>query len=78
MDNFLAKGEVCHPSVNFGAMLTVAEFANRSGKYLLTALGVAYQVHCRLIEETPTMRAGLQNTVSEAYAVAAGRQNFWG
>ena len=78
MDNFAAKGEVCHPAVNFGAMLTVAEFANRSGKDLLVALAVAYQIHCRLIEETPTMRFGLQNTVPEAYAVAAGAAKLLG
>src|SRR5438105_13297062 len=58
MDNFLAEGETCHPSDNFGSILAAAEFANRSGRELLTALAVAYQVQCRLTEAAPIMRKG--------------------
>src|SRR5688500_11965670 len=47
-DSYLAKGETCHPSDNLGAVLAACEFAGRSGKDLLTALAVAYQVQCRL------------------------------
>src|SRR4051812_12149103 len=32
MDSFLAKGETCHPSDNFGAVLAACELAQRSGK----------------------------------------------
>lgn len=43
-DGYLAKGETCHPSDNLGAVLAACEYAGRSGKDLLTALAVAYQV----------------------------------
>jgi 2-methylcitrate dehydratase PrpD len=46
-DSFLAPGETCHPSDNFGSALAAAEYAGRSGRDLLTALAVAYQVQCR-------------------------------
>src|SRR5262249_13347169 len=49
-DSYLATGETCHPSDNLGAVLAAAEYAGRSGRELLTALAVAYQVHCRLSE----------------------------
>src|SRR2546425_113726 len=41
MDNFLAEGETCHPSDNFGALLSSAEYAKRGGREFLTALAVA-------------------------------------
>jgi 2-methylcitrate dehydratase len=47
-DAFLAKGETCHPSDNLGSVLAACEYANRSGRDLMTALAVAYQVQCRL------------------------------
>src|SRR5262250_1953542 len=47
-DSYLAKGETCHPSDNLGAVLVAAEYANRSGRELMAALAVAYQVQCRL------------------------------
>src|SRR5438067_374119 len=37
MDNFLAKGETCHPSDNFGAVLAACEFTGRSGKEFMAA-----------------------------------------
>ncbi len=47
-DSFLAPGETCHPGDNFGSALAAAEYAGRSGRDLLTALAVAYQVQCHL------------------------------
>ncbi|MFW6079546.1 MAG: MmgE/PrpD family protein [Gemmatimonadota bacterium] len=71
-DSFLAPGETCHPSDNLGAVLAAAEHADRSGRSLLAALGVAYQVHCRLSEEAPVRARGFDHTTQGAYAVAAG------
>src|SRR6266480_2201915 len=56
MDNFMASGETCHPSDNFGSVLAACELAGASGKDFLTALAVAYQVQIRLTEEAPIMR----------------------
>src|SRR6266853_659091 len=71
-DSYLAKGETCHPSDNLGAVLAAAEYAGRSGRELLTALAVAYQVQCRLSEAAPVRAKGFDHTTQGSYAVAAG------
>ena len=71
-DSYLAKGETCHPSDNTGAMLAAAEYANASGKDLLVALAVAYQVQCRLSDVAPVRAKGFDHTTQGSYAVAAG------
>ena len=71
-DSYLAKGETCHPSDNIGAMLAAAEYANASGKDLLVALAVAYQVQCRLSDVAPVRAKGFDHTTQGSYAVAAG------
>ena len=78
MDNFLASGETCHPSDNFGSLLAVAEYAGRSGRDLLTALGVAYQVQCRLTQAAPIMRNGFDHTTQLSYSIAAGTSKLLG
>lgn len=71
-DSYLAKGETCHPSDNLGAILAVAEYANRSGREFLAALAVAYQVLCRLSDVAPVRAKGFDHTTLGAYAVTAG------
>ena len=71
-DGYLAPGETCHPSDNLGAVLAAAEYANRSGRELLTALAVAYQVQCRLSDVAPVRAKGFDHTTQGSYAVAAG------
>lgn len=71
-DGYLAKGETCHPSDNLGAVLAACEYANCSGKELLTALAVAYQVQCRLSDEAPVRSKGFDHTTQGSYALAAG------
>lgn len=77
-DSYLAKGETCHPSDNLGAVLAAAEYAERtgragaSGKDLLAALALAYQVQCRLSDEAPVRAKGFDHTVQGQYAAAAG------
>ncbi len=71
-DSYLARGETCHPSDNLGAVLAAAEYANRSGRDLMTALAVAYQVQCRLSDVAPVRAKGFDHTVQGSYAVAAG------
>jgi 2-methylcitrate dehydratase len=72
MDSYLAKGETCHQSDNFGAVLAAAEYANASGEQLLTAMATAYQVQGRLCDEAPVRAKGFDHTVQGAYASAAG------
>jgi len=71
-DSYLAPGETCHPSDNLGAVLAACEYANRSGRDLLTALAVAYQVQCRLSDVAPVRARGFDHTTQGAYAAAAG------
>ncbi len=71
-DAYLAKGETCHPSDNLGAVLAACEYAGCSGKNLLTALAVAYQVQCRLSDVAPVRAKGFDHTTQGSYAVAAG------
>src|SRR5688572_10737112 len=71
-DSYLAKGETCHPSDNIGAILAACEYAGSSGKDLLTALAVAYQVQCRLSDVAPVRAKGFDHTTQGSFAVAAG------
>jgi 2-methylcitrate dehydratase len=71
-DSYFAPGETCHPSDNLAPVLAAAEYANASGRELLTAIAVAYQVQCRLSDEAPVRAKGFDHTTQGAYAVAAG------
>jgi len=71
-DSYLAKGESCHPSDNLGAILAAGEYIGATGRDLMTALAVAYQVQCRLCDVAPVRARGFDHTVQGAYAVAAG------
>ena len=76
MDNFLGKEATCHPSDNIGALLAMSQYTNASGKDFLTAMAVGYQLECRLIEELPVMKKGIDHTVLLAYSVAAAMSNL--
>src|SRR6185437_5062536 len=71
-DAYLAKGETCHPSDNLAAVLSGAEYADRTGREVMTALAVAYQVQCRLSVVAPVRDQGLEHTTKGSYSVAAG------
>jgi 2-methylcitrate dehydratase len=71
-DAYLAKDETCHPSDNLGAVLAAVEYAGGTGRDLLTALAVAYQVQCRLSDVAPVRARGFDHTTQGSYAAAAG------
>ena len=71
-DSYLARGETCHPSDNLGAVMAAVEYASGSGRELLTALAVGYQVQCRLSDVAPVRAKGFDHTTQGSYAVAAG------
>lgn len=71
-DSYLAKKETCHPSDNIGSVLAATEYANGHGKDFLTALGVAYQIQCKLSDVAPVRHVGFDHTVQGAYGAAAG------
>ena len=53
-------------------MLAAEEYAKKSGRDLLTALAVAYQVQCHLSDVAPVRAKGFDHTTQGSYAVAAG------
>ena len=71
-DSYFAPGETCHPSDNVAPVLATAEYAGASGRELLAALAVAYQVQCRLSDEAPVRSKGFDHTTQGSYAAAAG------
>jgi 2-methylcitrate dehydratase len=71
-DSYFAPGETCHPSDNLAPVLAASEYASASGRELLTAVAVAYQVQCRLSDEAPVRAKGFDHTTQGAYAAAAG------
>ncbi|MEM9666441.1 MAG: MmgE/PrpD family protein [Bacteroidota bacterium] len=71
-DSYLAKGETCHPSDNIGSVLAAGEYRGIDGRAFLTALGIAYHVHCRLSDVAPVRHRGFDHTVQGAYGCAAG------
>ncbi|MGA2879919.1 MAG: MmgE/PrpD family protein [Bryobacteraceae bacterium] len=77
-DAYLAKGETCHPSDNLAAILAGAEHADASGRELMTALAVAYQVQCRLSDVAPVRDKGFDHTTQGSYSVAAGVSRILG
>ena len=77
-DAYLAKGETCHHSDNLAAILTGAEYVDRSGRDLMTALAVAYQVQCRLSDVAPVRDKGFDHTTQGSYSIAAGVSKILG
>lgn len=75
MDNYLGKEATCHPSDNIGALLAVASCYEISGKEFLTAMAIAYQIECRLVDEIPVMMEGIDHTLFLSYSIvsAVGR-----
>lgn len=71
-DAYIARGESCHPSDSTGAVLAVAECADRNGREFLTALAVAYQVQCRLSDVAPVRHRGFDHVTQLSYGAAAG------
>jgi len=71
-DSYLAPGETCHPSDNLAAVLAATEYTDGTGRDLLTALAVSYQVQCRLSDEAPVRAKGFDHTTQGVYGAAAG------
>src|SRR5205814_8863719 len=69
MDNYLGKEATCHPSDNIGVLLAASQIRKTSGKELLTAMAISYQVECRLVEEIPVMMEGMDHTLFLAYSM---------
>ncbi|SDF72858.1 MmgE/PrpD family protein [Chitinophaga filiformis] len=71
MDNYLGKDATCHPSDNIGAILAASQLVNASGRDILTAMAIAYQVQCKLVDEIPVMMKGIDHTMLLACSITA-------
>lgn len=72
MDNYMGKEATCHPSDNIGSLLAAAQYRPTNGKEFLTAMAIAYQIECRLVNEIPVMIEGIDHTLMLGYSIIAG------
>jgi 2-methylcitrate dehydratase len=73
-DTYLSK-EPAHPSDNLAAVLAVGEAVGASGKDLITAAVLAYEIQCRFCDAASLRKHGVDHVTYGAIssAVAAGR-----
>ena len=61
LDSYMAPGELCRPSDNFGTVLAAAEQAGASGEEFMLVLAVAYEIQCRFSAAFPVMAKGFNH-----------------
>src|SRR5882672_12140207 len=78
LDSYMSNGGLCHPSDNFGAVLTAAEEARASGEEFMLALAVSYEIQCRFTAAVPVMAKGFNHATQLAISVAASAGRLFG
>ncbi|HET9418887.1 MAG TPA: MmgE/PrpD family protein, partial [Chthoniobacterales bacterium] len=68
-DTYLSK-EPAHPSDNFSAALAIAESVGASGRELITAVALAYEVQCRLCDAASIRARGWDHVTYGAFSTA--------
>lgn len=68
-DTYLSK-EPAHPSDNFAAVLAVAESGGATGKEIITATAIAYEVQCRLCDAASIRARGWDHPTYGAFSTA--------
>jgi 2-methylcitrate dehydratase len=76
-DTYLSK-EPAHPSDNLAAVLAAGEFASSTGKDLISAAVVAYEVQCRLADAWSIRSQGWDHTCYGAFSTALGAGKLLG
>lgn len=73
-DTYLSK-EPAHPSDNIAAILAVAEAAGKTGKDILTAIVLAYEIQCRLCDAASIRSRGWDHVTYGSFSagLAAGK-----
>lgn len=73
-DTYLSK-EPAHPSDNLAAVLAVGEAVNATGRDLITAAILAYEIQCRLCDAASLRKHGIDHVTYGAIssAIAAGK-----
>ena len=70
-DTYLAK-EPAHPSDNLAAVLAAGEAARASGKRVIQAIALAYEVHCRLCDAAALRPRGWDHVTYGPFSSALG------
>src|SRR5216110_3179001 len=68
-DTYLSK-EPAHPSDNISAVLAVAESVGASGRELITAIALAYEVQCRFCDAASLRARGWDHVTYGAFSTA--------
>ncbi len=73
-DTYLSL-EPAHPSDNLAAIIAAAQVAGASGKEVITAAGIAYEIQCRLCDAASIRARGWDHVTYGAFSAtaAAGR-----
>lgn len=74
-DTYLSK-EPAHPSDNFSAVLAVAESVGASGKEIILATAIAYEVQCRLCDAASIRARGWDHPTYGAFSTALACANL--
>lgn len=78
MDAYLLSGEVPHPSNNVAPSIVAGEYNDATGEELITAIGVAYEIHYQLGKNAPLMDRGWDHGTYVCFASAAGSGILFG
>jgi 2-methylcitrate dehydratase len=76
-DGYTGKG-VCHPSDTFAPVLTCADACKASGKDVITASILAYEVFCRIIDQIRFIPLGFDQPVPGVIAGVMGASRILG
>jgi len=75
-DGYISNGSG-HPSDSIGALLTAAEIARASGRDLITATVLAYEVFCRICDAWDNKQSGIDHATMGAIASVAGAARLY-
>src|SRR2546421_3558285 len=78
MDILMMRGQSFHPSDNLAATLAAAEFAGASGRQLVTAIAVAYEVQALFSEHAPLQEKGFDHVTHLAFSIPSALSNVLG
>jgi 2-methylcitrate dehydratase len=76
-DTYLSK-EPAHPSDNIAATLAVAQAAGCTGKDVILATIIAYEIQCRLCDAASLRANGWDHVTYGAFSATLGASKLWG
>ncbi len=75
-DTYLSR-EPAHPSDNLAAVLAAGETVRASGRQVIQALALAYEVHCRLCDAAALRPRGWDHVTYGPISAALGAAQVW-